>query len=66
MGETTCALVEGRPMFWRNPSHAEYWESSWDAGSCGDIHSTHIQWPNIEVLSGAGIVRHGLLDLCAN
>ena len=26
----------------------------------------HIQWPNIEALCGAGIVRHGLLDLCAN
>ena len=70
-------LAEGRTVCRRDPDHAEHWKFSCAgsaAGSCGDIHSSwveksyipRIQRPNIEVLRGAGIVRHGLLDLYAN
>ena len=58
-------------------TNAEYWEFSRAgsaAGSCGGIHShwleglytRRMQWPKIEELRGAGIVRHGLLHHCAD
>ena len=72
-----CALVKGRPMFRRDPDHAEYWEfagygcaagagggNTFQLGGKSCIR--RIQWPNIEVLRGAGIVRHGHLDPCAS
>ena len=72
-----CALAEGKPMRRRNPDHAVYWEFSWagsETGSCRGIHSNlerkshipRIQWPNIEESRGAGNVRQGLLDFCAD
>ena len=32
----------------------------------GKSHIPRIQWPNIEESRGAGIVRQGLLDFCAD
>ena len=78
MGETSLVRwLRAGPCAGEIQTMQEYWEFSWAGsapGSCGGKHSNcmkksyilRTQWPNIEVLRGAGIVRHGLLDLCAN
>ena len=61
------ALAKGRPMWRRNPNHAEHWEFSWagsETGSCGGRHSNWAENCTSLAFSGPISRNHVVLEMC--